>query len=156
MSADGSGPAAVGPAAVVDTTGFRTSVVVRWSDMDAYGHLNHARTVTLLEEARVAMLFAPGRPASTLAAGVLVASLSVRYRGQLVHADSPLEVVMWVSRLRAADFDLAYELRPTGVGEDVAPAVSATTQLVAFDMATQRPRRFTPAEKAALAEAKRG
>ena len=30
--------------------GFRTAVVVRWSDMDAYGHLNHARTVTLLEE----------------------------------------------------------------------------------------------------------
>ncbi|GAB2925514.1 thioesterase family protein [Rhodococcus aerolatus] len=135
--------------------GFRTAVVVRWSDMDAYGHLNHARTVTLLEEARVAVLFAPGQPLATLAAGVLVASLSVRYAGQLVHADSPLEVEMWVSRLRAADFDLSYELRPTGVGVDVAPSVAAVTQLVAFDMATQRPRRFSAAEKQALAMAQR-
>jgi acyl-CoA thioester hydrolase len=123
--------------------------------MDAYGHLNHARTVTLLEEARVAVLFAPGQPLSTLASGVLVASLQVRYAGQLVHADSPLEVTMWVSRLRAADVDLSYELRPAGVPDDVAPAVTAVTQLVAFDMAAQRPRRFSADEKQALARAQR-
>ena len=139
----------------MSTAGFRTAVVVRWSDMDAYGHLNHARTVTLLEEARVAVLFAPGQPLSSLAAGVLVASLSIRYHRQLVHADSPLEVSMWVSRLRGADCDLSYELRPAGVTDDVAPSVSAVTQLVAFDMAAQRPRRFTDGEKQALARAQR-
>jgi acyl-CoA thioester hydrolase len=34
-----------------------TDVPVRWSDMDAYGHVNNARFLTLYEEARVAMFF---------------------------------------------------------------------------------------------------
>ena len=28
--------------------GFHTAVEVRWSDMDAFQHINHARMVTLL------------------------------------------------------------------------------------------------------------
>lgn len=32
---------------------FRTSSFVRWSDMDLNGHVNNARVVTLLEEARI-------------------------------------------------------------------------------------------------------
>ena len=36
---------------------FVAEVRPRWSDMDAYGHVNHANTVTLLEEARVELLF---------------------------------------------------------------------------------------------------
>ncbi|AZG46750.1 acyl-CoA thioesterase [Gordonia insulae] len=35
-------------------------VPVRWSDMDAFGHINHARMVTLMEEARVAWLLSTG------------------------------------------------------------------------------------------------
>ena len=37
-------------------------VTVRWSDLDAYGHVNNAAVVTLLEEARVAALWRTGRP----------------------------------------------------------------------------------------------
>ncbi|MGH8967810.1 MAG: acyl-CoA thioesterase, partial [Actinomycetes bacterium] len=37
---------------------YVTKVLPRWSDMDVYGHVNHARTVTLLEEARIQLLFA--------------------------------------------------------------------------------------------------
>jgi len=29
----------------------------RWTDMDVYGHINHAKMVTLLEEARIPLLF---------------------------------------------------------------------------------------------------
>jgi acyl-CoA thioester hydrolase len=36
---------------------FAVEVAVRWSDMDSYGHVNHARTVTLLEEARTELFF---------------------------------------------------------------------------------------------------
>ena len=89
------------------TNGVRTNVVVRWSDMDAYGHVNHSRTVTLLEEARVETVFKPGTLTGSLGAGAVVAALQVNYCRQLVHDDSPLQVLMWVSRLRAADFTCA-------------------------------------------------
>ena len=35
-------------------------VTVRWSDLDAYGHVNNASLLTLLEEARVAAFWAGG------------------------------------------------------------------------------------------------
>jgi acyl-CoA thioesterase FadM len=42
---------------------FTTNVALRWSDMDVYGHVNNARVVTLLEEARTALLFGEGADA---------------------------------------------------------------------------------------------
>lgn len=128
---------------------FSAVVSVRWSDMDAYGHVNHARTVTLLEEARVQWLFVPGSPTAAMAAGSVVADLHVRYRAQLAHTDSPLEVRTWISGLRAADAVVQYEVRPVAT-PDVHPAVTASTQMVPFDLAAQRPRRFTDVERAAL------
>ena len=38
---------------------FVAQVPVRWSDMDAFGHINHARMVTLMEEACVDWLLSP-------------------------------------------------------------------------------------------------
>ena len=34
-------------------TGYLVKVPVRWSDMDVFQHINHARMVTLIEEARI-------------------------------------------------------------------------------------------------------
>lgn len=137
------GGAGVGGAGVVVQVG------VRWSDMDAYGHLNHARTVTILEEARVQWLFEPGSPTADMAAGSVVADLHVHYRSQLTHTDGPLSVLMWISRMRAADAVISYEVRPAARPE-AAPAVTASTQLVPFDLVAQRPRRFTDGERVAL------
>ena len=36
---------------------FVTHVPLRWTDQDAYRHLNHAKAVTVLEEARIDLLF---------------------------------------------------------------------------------------------------
>ncbi len=127
---------------------FSTDVAVRWSDMDVYGHVNNARVVTLLEEARTELLFGEGarRGAHTLAAGVVVVELSVRYRQPLVYSASPVQVRLWVSELLAASFALDYV-----VAGAVGDAVTARTQLAAYDTAAQRPRRLTPAEREFLA-----
>ena len=127
---------------------FSTDVAVRWSDMDVYGHVNNARVVTLLEEARTELLFGEGarRGAHTLAAGVVVVELSVRYRQPLVYSASPVRVRLWVSELLAASFALDYV-----VAGSVGDAVTARTQLAAYDTAAQRPRRLTPAEREFLA-----
>ena len=126
---------------------FHTKVDVRWSDMDVFQHINHARMVTLLEEARIPWLFEDDRPTAGLRTGCVLADLHVRYRGQLRHEDTPLDVAMWIEQLRAVDFTIGYEVRANGVALDSAPAVIATTQIAAFDIDTQRLRRLTPEER---------
>ncbi|WP_279394298.1 thioesterase family protein [Rhodococcus sp. ARC_M6] len=127
--------------------GFHADVVVRWSDMDAFQHINHARMVTLLEEARIPWLFQDGCPTVTLRDGAVIADLHVRYRGQLRHEDSPLDILMWVEKIRAVDFTIAYEVRPKGAGLDVSPSIVASTQIAAFDIDTQRLRRLSGPER---------
>ncbi len=137
----------------VGVTGRRTErglvvpVDVRWSDMDVYQHINNGRMVTLLEEARVPLLFAPDAPTAGLEAGLLLAHLEVFYRGQLRHQDSPLQVTLSTSRIRAADFVVRHEVRAADAEPDAAPAVVATCRLAAFDVASQRVRRLTPEQR---------
>jgi len=127
---------------------FSTDVAVRWSDMDIYGHVNNARVVTLLEEARTELLFGEGarRGAQTLAEGVVVVELLVRYRQPLVYTASPVRVRLWVSELLAASFAVEYVVAGTS-----GDAVTARTQLAAYDTAAQRPRRLNPGEREFLA-----
>ncbi|AOW92983.1 4-hydroxybenzoyl-CoA thioesterase [Rhodococcus sp. WMMA185] len=126
--------------------GYHAEVEVRWSDMDVFQHINHARMVTLLEEARIPWLFEDDRPTVSLRDGAVVADLHVRYRGQLRHGDSPLDVLMWVEKVRAVDFTICYEVRPKGVDVSVPASVIASTQIAAFDVDTQRLRRLTESE----------
>lgn len=130
-----------------EPVGFHCPVEVRWSDMDAYQHINHARMVTLLEEARIPWLMADGVPTATLRNSAVITDLRVRYRGQLRHDDSPLDVVMWTQQLRAVDFTVGYEVRPHGAAMSTPPSIVASTQIAVFDIATQRLRRLAPAER---------
>ncbi|MCK0092373.1 acyl-CoA thioesterase [Rhodococcus sp. F64268] len=130
--------------------GFHTEVTVRWSDMDVFQHINHARMVTLLEEARIPWLFADGRPTQSLREGAVIADLHVRYRRQLRHDDGPLDVMMWTEKVRAVDFTIGYEVRPGGAPADAAPSIVASTQIAAFDIDAQKLRRLTDEERAYL------
>lgn len=130
--------------------GFHSPVGVRWSDMDAYQHINHARMVTLLEEARIPWLMVDGVPTASMRSGLVIVEINVRYRLQIRHDEGPLDVLMWVDRLRAVDFTIGYEVRPRGVGIDKPPSVTASTQMATFDMDAQRLRRLTPEERAYL------
>jgi acyl-CoA thioester hydrolase len=131
---------------------FHTKVEVRWSDMDVFQHINHARMVTLLEEARIPWLFEDGRPTATLRSGCVLADLHVRYKSQLRHEDTPLDVAMWIEQLRAVDFTIGYEVRANGVPPAAPAAVRATTQMAAFDIDTQRLRRLTREERDYLSQ----
>lgn len=133
---------------------YCTEVAVRWSDMDVYGHVNNARVVTLLEEARTGLLFGEGarRGATRLTDGVIVVELAVRYRAPLVYAAKPVRVALWVSELRAASFTLEYEVAADGNPDgDTDAAVSASTLLAPYDTEAKQPRRLSPVEREFLA-----
>ena len=129
---------------------YVTDVAVRWSDQDAYSHVNHARVVTLLEEARTALLFDEATRAgvSAFEAGLLVSALEVRYRRPIPWSPGGVRVVMWSHEVRAASFRVGYRVRLAGEDDGVRPAVEASTQLVPYDLASSRPRRLTAGERA--------
>jgi acyl-CoA thioester hydrolase len=135
---------------------YVNDVAVRWADQDAYGHVNHARVVTLLEDARTGLLFDAATQAGVAAfeAGLLVATLEVAYRRPIPWTPAGVRVEMTAQDVKAASFLVAYRLLlPDGdrAFDETKPAVTATTQLVPYDLATSRPRRLTAAEREFLA-----
>ncbi len=60
----------------------RHAVQLRWSDPDRYGHVNHARALSLLEDARLAM---GAGPDGSTAPPIILARLEVDYRRQLLY-----------------------------------------------------------------------
>jgi acyl-CoA thioester hydrolase len=128
------------------TQGFVTPVQVRWSDIDMYQHINHATMVTILEEARIPFLREPfGAVITTI--GLLIAEVKIGYKGQLRLVDSPLQVTIWVNRLRAVDFTLGYEVRSVNAAPDSRPSVIAETQLAAVHIKEQRLQRLSPQQQ---------
>lgn len=120
---------------------------LRWSDMDAYGHVNNVVYLRYLEEARVDMLFvhAPTQGASRLAEGVVVAKHEIEYLKPLRFRPEPIRVETWVTRVENASFRLAYEVRDP----DVVYARAASV-MVPYDLVENRPRRLLPEERKVL------
>ncbi|MGW8699691.1 acyl-CoA thioesterase [Streptomyces eurythermus] len=117
---------------------------LRWADMDAYGHVNNVVFLRYLEEARVDFLF---RPDKDFQQGSVVARHEIDYKRQLVHRHEPVTIELWVSEIKAASFTLAYEVKD---GDLV--YARASTVIVPFDFAAQRPRRITGEERDFLQE----
>lgn len=123
----------------------------RWSDLDAYNHVNNVTWLEYLQEARVDMLFvhAPERGAEGLADGVLVVRAEIDYRRPMVFRQAPYAIEMWVSKVGGASFTVSYEIADDG--EDKRTVYGrASTVLAPVDMANGRPRRLTGIEREVL------
>ncbi|WP_446211047.1 acyl-CoA thioesterase [Micromonospora sp. IBSANI012] len=128
---------------------------LRWSDLDAYGHVNNSRFLTLYEEARVALMFAGGRAwgVGSFADGVVIRRHEVDYLrpvdyalGRATAEAAPtVRIELWVEEIRASRFTVAYELYDGDV-----LASTARSVLVPFDLVAKRPRRITSDERAFL------
>ena len=121
---------------------------MRWSDMDAYGHVNNVVYLTYLEDARVDMLFGLGAKmgARALSDGVLVARHEIEYKRPLVYHPRGVDIDLWVGAIKGASFEIHYE-----VHDDETLFARAASLLVPYDLTAQRPRRVTPEERAFLA-----
>ncbi|MEU5953895.1 MULTISPECIES: thioesterase family protein [Streptomyces] len=123
------------------------SCPLRWSDMDAFGHVNNAVFLRYLEEARIDFMFrlAPGDGSPSFSGGSVVARHEIDYVRPLVHRHSPVTIESWVTKIGAASLTISYEVKDP---EQV--YVRATTIVVPFNLEAQRPRRITAEEKAVL------
>lgn len=117
---------------------FDVEVPLRWSDLDAQGHVNNAAIVDYLQEARVAFLRS-GPASDLLDSGVVVVSHQVEYRRAIEYADAGVRVWLGVAGLGAARLTIAYDIFQEGE-----LAVRARTLLCPFDFDAQRPMRIQP------------
>lgn len=133
-------------------------VRVRWSDLDAYGHVNNAALLTLLEEARVSAFWAGGPEGSPTTAIIdagpgatsvtVIARQEAEYLGQIPHHREPIVVDIWVGQFGGASMQVCYEVLSPDRSEVYA---RAATTVVMLDASTGRPRRLTDAEREAWA-----
>lgn len=131
-------------------------VTVRWSDLDAYGHVNNAALLTLLEEARITAFWSGGPAGSPETAIIdaapgatsltIIARQESEYLAQIPHHREPIVVDTWIGRIGGASMLVCYEVLAPDRSEVYA---RASTTVVMLDASAGRPRRLTDAERAA-------
>jgi acyl-CoA thioester hydrolase len=116
---------------------FRMPIEVRWSDCDAFGHVNNAVYLTYLEQARFAYWHEvlPDVPFP----GMIIARIEIDYRAQAYPRDR-LEVRAAVTEMRRSSYWIDYEI----VRADGTVVARARSAQVFFDYSTQRPRPIDP------------
>jgi acyl-CoA thioester hydrolase len=125
---------------------FIHQAATRFSDTDAMGHVNHARALAYLEDARIALLAAAASGGTDLGvSGVILAHLEVDYVREVHVAMDPIEVEVWVERIGRSSVAIGYSMR-----QDGEEALRASTVLVAFDYSVGKSRGLTDAERASL------
>ena len=121
---------------------FVHEVHMRWSDMDAYRHINNSAYLAYLEQARVAMFF---DRQESFSSGTVIARHEIDYLLPVVYHPEPLRVEMWIERVRGAQFTVRYEVFDQG-----RLAARASTLCVPFNFTIDRPRRLTGEEREIL------
>ncbi|AYF97044.1 acyl-CoA thioesterase [Protaetiibacter intestinalis] len=156
-------------------TRIHVPIRLRWSDVDAYAHVNNAEMLRLLEEARMEAFWRPddgvdGRPTALLDARPgapilsLIARQEVEYLAPIPFQRSPIVVELWIGRIGGASIEICYEVySPDGVDPRIRYTIASTT-LVMVDATSGRPARipdelreaFAPYIEEPVAFAKRG
>jgi acyl-CoA thioester hydrolase len=113
-------------------------VQLRWSDTDVFGHVNHARVLGLLEDARLAMADpAPG-------AGIILARLEIDYLRQVHYRmGEHLTVTSRITRLGRSSIGMRQDLT-----QDGEVALRAEMVLVNFDYAADAVSPLTDSQRA--------
>ncbi|RAG82419.1 acyl-CoA thioesterase [Streptacidiphilus pinicola] len=129
---------------------------LRWSDMDAFGHVNNVNFLRYLEQARIDFtLSGAGKTTQrTFPEVSVVARHEVDYLRPLVYRAEPVTVETWLTDLGEKSFTVAYEIKDTpgvaGAGNTV--YARAATVMVPYDLSEARPRRLTAEERAVLTD----
>ena len=109
---------------------------MRFSDTDAMGHVNNARFLSYLEDARIELFrWLVARGAGIAESGVIVARIEIDYVRPLRLRAEPVLVSIWVTHVGRSSFTLSYTLEQEGE-----VAARARSVMVAYDYAADAPR----------------
>jgi len=109
---------------------FFTDIPVRVGDLDAFGHVNNAKYLTYIEQARFAYMAALGLWQGDVAdAGVIIADIHIAYLAP-TYARSTVRAATRITRLGGKSMRYEHELRESASGELLA---TAEVIVVAYD-----------------------
>lgn len=138
---------------------------VRFSDVDAYRHVNNVKYFEFLQESRIAYLARlgvgvstgepDGRPGETVGAesretGLVLAHVDMAYRLPILHRSEPYDIWSAVTRVGRTSFQMAAEIRD---GDRTLAGGEMT--VVFFDPRTERAAEPAPAIRELLVAASR-
>jgi acyl-CoA thioester hydrolase len=132
---------------------FTHPVLVRWSDIDSYDHVNNVRYFDYLQEARIAFLSQIMGTTGDFFADhpCVLVSQNVDYLRPILLRHPPYDVDVWVDSIGTSSYTLGSRIvdRSGGSEEVYAKAVSV---LVAVDGETHAKRPLGETERDALVE----
>ena len=110
---------------------FYHPIEVRYGDLDPQGHLNNAKYLTYMEQARIAYIKHLGlwQGGSFFDIGVILADVRVTFKAPILWGQ-PIQVGVRVHRLGNKSFDLHYTIRDADTQVEHA---SGETIQVAYD-----------------------
>lgn len=142
-------------------TRLHIAIPLRWSDFDAYAHVNNAEMLRLLEEARIQAFWrtdegtGPGPDTALLDARPgaesisLIARQELEYLAPIPYMRAPLDIELWIGRMGGASLEVCYEVySPDGVVPRILFTRAAST-IVMVTAATGRPQRISDELRAA-------
>ena len=107
---------------------------VRWDDIDAFGHVNNAKYLTYIQEAR--FLWSP-------LLEMVVAKAEVDYLVPIYEGGRFYDITLWVEQIGNSSFTLGYEV----IGDNGVVHAKVKTVQVAVSMATKKSRPLTDPER---------
>jgi acyl-CoA thioester hydrolase len=113
---------------------YTSQQFVRWDDIDAFGHVNNAKYLTYIQEAR--FLWSP-------VLEMVVARAEVDYLVPIYQGGRFYDVNLWVEAIGTSSFNLSYEL----VGDNSVIHARVKTVQVAVSMETKKSRPLTDTER---------
>ncbi len=107
---------------------------VRWDDIDAFGHVNNAKYLTYIQEAR--FLWSP-------LLEMVVAKAEVDYLVPIYEGGRFYDITLWVEQIGNSSFTLGYEV----IGDNGVVHARVKTVQVAVSMETKKSRPLTEPER---------
>ncbi len=89
---------------------YVAKVALRWSDMDALGHINNSEYLRYFEQARIEFLADAAAAGVAREAGLLVARHEVDYRRPMPYRREPVDVPTWIDKIGTTSFTFGHEV----------------------------------------------
>ena len=121
---------------------------VRWDDIDAFGHVNNAKYLTYIQEARFQWSYyqyASQNQKPTLVE-MVVARAEVDFIAPIYEGGRFYDVTLWVESIGNSSFTLGYEV----LGDNGIVHARVKTVQVAVSMETKKSRPLSDEERAFL------
>jgi len=123
---------------------YNAKAHVRWDDIDAFGHVNNAKYLTYVQEARVEMLWRARTDIGLepMLSDMVVARSEVDYLIPIYDGAFDIDCEIWIGKIGGASFEMFYELKSAaGLHARI------KTVQVGVDVVTKKSRRLNDVER---------